>query len=194
MLRLGHLPRGARIVDLGGTPTNWELLPHDFQVTLVNLEIEKNQNPRYTYVTGDATSLRHLFADNSFDFVYSNSTIEHVGDESKQAAFAQEVQRLAPAFWVQTPSPKFPIEAHCAVPFYWKLPTKFRSWLLAKWEQKLPAWTQMMRGTRVLDRSHFRALFPESKFLVETFWGLEKSFVCYRSCTSAKPTPKREQT
>jgi len=54
----------------------------------------------------------------SFDAVYSNSTIEHVGDESRQALFAAAVRRLAPAYWVQTPSSHFPIEIHTGVSLY----------------------------------------------------------------------------
>ncbi len=117
-----RLPPHVRIADLGGSECVWKLLDHDYHVTLVNLpgSNRTTSDPdRFTIVDGDACSLRDLFGDMSFDAVHSNSTIEHVGDESRQALFAAEVHRLAPAYWVHTPSSHFPIEIHTGVPFYW---------------------------------------------------------------------------
>ena len=117
-------PPKAKIVDLGGTSSMWGLFEHDFQVTLVNLPgsfQREASDPRITFVEADATNLRNVFDSKSFDIVYSNSVIEHVGDEAMQNAFASEVHRLADAFWVQTPSIRFPFEVHTRVPLYWKL-------------------------------------------------------------------------
>ncbi|NJK36721.1 MAG: class I SAM-dependent methyltransferase [Oscillatoriales cyanobacterium RM1_1_9] len=44
---------------------------------------------------GDACEVLD-FSDNSFDLVFSNSVIEHVGSLERQTVFAQNVQRLSP--------------------------------------------------------------------------------------------------
>jgi hypothetical protein len=188
MLDLVKLPEGARIIDLGGTSYNWELAESPFKITLVNLpgpftDSYKNDS-RFTYVWNDACELGSVFEDNSFDFVFSNSTIEHVGDESRQAAFAREVHRLAPAHWVQTPSDRFPVEAHCLIPFYWNLPRSVRDRLMARWKRKLPAWSEMMSETCVLSRKRMIELFPDSQFFLEYVMGMEKSYAFYKPCVS----------
>jgi hypothetical protein len=127
-LSLVKPPNRARIIDLGGSPYMWQLIDHDFNVTLVNLpsKLPPTKRPSgFTFVEGDATNLSNLFEDKSFEIVYANSVIEHVGDEQKQAAFAAEVYRLANSYWVQTPSDRCPIEPHTGIPYYWKLPKWF---------------------------------------------------------------------
>jgi hypothetical protein len=182
MVELVRLPPGARIVDLGGTPEMWQLVGQDYHVTLVNLPDSHSRSrlsSRFTYVEHDACDLRDVFDDQSFDFVFSNSTIEHVGDDLCQARFACEVQRLASAYWVQTPSNKFPMEVHTWVPFYWKLPRWVRGCLMRIWKRRLPAWSVMVEGTRVLTRQRMESLFPKGRCYVETFLGLEKSYAFY---------------
>jgi len=102
MVELVNPPPDARIIDLGGTIYNWELLDHKYRVTLVNLpdgHIQRADDSRYRFVEADGCDLKHLFDDHSFDMVFSNSTIEHVGDAARQQSFADEVRRLGPAFW-----------------------------------------------------------------------------------------------
>ena len=166
MLDRLRIPTHSRIVDLGGSEFNWRLIDHDYHVTLVNLpgfNPPPSDPDRFTCIEADACHLKDVFEDMSFDLVFSNSTIEHVGDESRQELFAKEIQRLAPAYWVQTPSSRFPIEIHTAVPFYWSLPASMRESLLARWEKKLPGWTRMIRETRILSRSRMESLFPARK-------------------------------
>lgn len=164
----------------------WSLVDHDFQVTLVNLPgsfRKEASNPRISFVEADATNLRGVFKAKSFDVVYSNSVIEHVGDESNQNAFAAEVNWLADASWVQTPSIRFPFEVHTRVPLYWKLPKAVRESLIRKWERKLPAWTEMIKGTRVLTERRMRELFPSSQVYHERSFGFEKSYSLFKPYT-----------
>jgi len=127
-LQLMQPQPGARVIDLGGTPSNWELIPHQLLVTLVNLpgdQVFRTSLPDgMKAVAGDATNLRHVFADNSFDIVFSNTLLEHLGDLPRQASFASEVLRLAPAYWMQTPGTWFPIEPHTGTPYFWHLPPR----------------------------------------------------------------------
>jgi len=182
-IRLMNIPSRARIVDLGGSEMIWKLVDHDFHVTFVNLP---GFNPpvsdpaRFARIEHDACALRGLLEDGSFDVAFSNSTIEHVGGEPRQAEFAREIHRLAPAYWVQTPSDRFPIEIHTGVPFYFKLSEARRRKMIDKWRKTLPAWTDMIEETRVLSRRRMQELFPEGRVFIERKMGLEKSYAFYR--------------
>lgn len=180
--------RGARILDLGGSPEIWTLTPERFEITLVNLPggmdrlagAQPEARGDHRIVWADACDLRGIFEDNSFDIVFSNSVIEHVGGAERRRDFAREVRRLAPAYWVQTPSPRFPIEPHTGVPFYFQLPSHLRERLMKRWREALPAWAEMIEETTVLSETEMRALFPDGEIFLERALGLEKSICSYR--------------
>jgi hypothetical protein len=175
-------PPGARILDLGGTDYNWKLVRHDYHVTIVNLPNggTRHQNTdHYRFVEGDATNLREMFDDQSFDVVFSNSVIEHVGGPEAQERFRDEVYRLAPAHWVQTPSDQFPLEVHTGIPYYWHLPEAVKELLHRRWKANLPGWYAMVAGTTVLSRARMRELFYRSSLYTEKVFGLEKSYAAY---------------
>ncbi|MBW4573311.1 MAG: class I SAM-dependent methyltransferase [Tolypothrix carrinoi HA7290-LM1] len=181
-------PKKARIIDLGGFPNMWKWFDHDFDITLVNLPGSYTTTGKigdFTFVEGDATNLSNTFADKSFDIVFSNSVIEHVGNEEKQAAFAAEVRRLGQGYWVQTPSDRWPLEPHSGVLFYWNLPQSVRESLHRSWEKKLPVWTEMVKGTTVISRKQMTELFPDSSLYIERKLLLEKSYAVYRPFPSA---------
>lgn len=180
-LGLVQPPPRARVVDLGGTEYVWRTIEHDFFVTLVNLPgggAEK-PTPRFRCVEGDACALGAIFEDGEFDVVFSNSTIEHVGDATRRAAFAREVRRIGRGYWVQTPSDRCPIEVHTGVPFYWRLPTSWRGRLHRKWARTLPGWYRMIAETRVLALGEMQRLFPDGEIYRERRFGFEKSYALY---------------
>jgi hypothetical protein len=113
--------------------------------------------------------------------VFSNSVIEHVGPEDRQAAFAREVRRLGRSYWVQTPCRWFPIEAHTAMPLWWFYPERTRCYFLKRWHNSLPAWSDAMAETRVLTRKRMKQLFPESQLYIEWIVGIPKSYAAYAS-------------
>lgn len=199
-LKLVRPQKGARIVDLGGTPDLWNLVDHSFDVTLVNLWPDENwkerqgeedaARPPLQFVRGDATDLTSVFGDMSFDVVFSNSLIEHVGDESRQAMFSREVRRLAPAHWVQTPSDRSPIEPHTNVPLYWSLPQSIRKRLLSRWHRLVPEWADEIEETRVLSRKRVQELFPGSKIYVERALYFEKSYAAYLPVGADRSRPE----
>lgn len=183
LLRTVRPSRDDRILDLGGTPSIWRHVPVPLDVTLLNLP---GQLPRaeaghhaFTYVEGDACRADR-FPDQSFDLVFSNSVIEHVGPAEKQEQFAREVLRLGRSYWIQTPSRWFPLEAHCGMPGWWFYPPSLREALLRRWRRKLPAWTEMVESTRVLSIARLRELFPGCRIRVEYACGFPKSYVAYR--------------
>ena len=175
-------PQGARIIDLGGTEELWRLIDHDFSVTLVNITEQRrlSHDSRYTYVTADACNLSDLYQDREFDVAYSNSVLEHVGDDNHQQQFSREIQRLGKAYWVQVPHPSFPIEAHTGVPFFWQLPNAMRRFLMRRWRKRLPAWTRMVDETRPVPYQRMKALFPEAEVDIERFMLIPKSIFVYR--------------
>jgi SAM-dependent methyltransferase len=186
-IRLLQIKSGTRVLDLGGSPSIWEHVSVPLDVTILNLPggvpsfdiLPGTSIHTFHQVEGDACNV-HQFLDRSFDLVFSNSVIEHVGPEEKQEEFAREVIRLGKRYWVQTPSAWFPIEAHSGMPFYWFYPEQLRAWLLQRSQKKLPGWwTEYIATTRVLSRRRMAELFPNARIRVEFFFGLPKSYVAY---------------
>ena len=119
------------------------------------------------------------FSRGEFDLVYSNSVIEHVGPEHRQDSFAAEVKRLSARYWVQTPSKWFPFEAHCGMPLWWFYPEPVRRGMIERWRAKLPEWTEMVDGTRVLTLDRLKGLFPGASVYTEWMLGFPKSHTMY---------------
>lgn len=180
--RMG-LGEGLSVLDLGGQPMIWDTVPLRLNLTILNLPgIAVAHHPSHhaiRYVEGDACNAVEL-GDRSFDVVFSNSVIEHVGAPDKQAEFAHEVRRLGRSYWVQTPAKWFPIEAHCGMPFWWFYPAFVRRHFIQRWRRTLPDWARMVEETTVLTRSELRHLFPDGQILVERYFGIPKSYVVYR--------------
>jgi hypothetical protein len=176
------LQNGTSVLDLGGQPMIWDSVSARLDITILNLPgIAQSAHPSkhaIRYVEGDACAVVG-YQDKSFDIVFSNSVIEHVGDGSKQKAFAKEVRRLGRSYWVQTPSRWFPVEAHCGMPFWWLYPQSLRDYFLGRWKTKLPNWTSMVEGTTVIDRRDLEQLFPEARLFTELSLGFPKSYVAH---------------
>ena len=172
------------VIDLGGTIRFWDDAPRHLELTVVNLpgEIHVDRSCRHSVrlVEADACDLSFL-PDKSFDIAFSNSVIEHVGDEKRQDAFASEARRLGRGYWVQTPCTGFPIEAHTGIPFWWQFPSSLQKKLIAHWRKSLPEWADFIEETRVLSEKRMRRLFPDSEIYVERVVGIPKSIVAYRN-------------
>ncbi|MDR0868014.1 MAG: class I SAM-dependent methyltransferase [Planctomycetota bacterium] len=79
--------------------------------------------PGLTFAQGDALAMP--FADGTFDLVFSNAVIEHVGNAENQAKFIGECCRVARKFvFITTPNRWHPLEFHTALPFLHWLPKK----------------------------------------------------------------------
>jgi hypothetical protein len=113
--------RETRVLDVGGTPDDWQMVPVPPRLVLLNMpRARADLAGAAHWVAGDGCSLP--FRDRSFDVVFSNSVIEHVGDAACQQRFANEVARVGHAYWVQTPNRWFPVEQHLLTPFLHWLP------------------------------------------------------------------------
>jgi hypothetical protein len=179
----------CRIVDIGGREEYWQpILPvlaeTGARVTVVNLEkTQPESGALFDFRYGNACSLPEL-ADGSFDFVHSNSLIEHVGRWSDMKACADEIRRLAPSYYVQTPYLWFPIEPHYRLPFFAWLPEAWRVRLTMarRWGYIAKADTvddaiREVQGINLLDGAQMRALFPEADVRFERVLGLPKSMM-----------------
>lgn len=84
------------IIDLGGQPMIWQSIDVPRKITILNLpgivRLAPQSHHQIDYVEGDACDVAGC-KDGSFDVVFSNSVIEHVGDRMARASFAREVQR-----------------------------------------------------------------------------------------------------
>lgn len=184
MLRLVAPPPGARVIDLGGTWEIWDLIPHDFDVTLVNTcpwpAVPARLAARYQIIVADACGPGECLAGRRFDLAFSNSVIEHVGGPARRGLFAQQVKRLAPSWWVQTPEPSFPIEAHTGLPGYWRWPDWARARADRIRREHLPEWHEEVASTAPVHEEEMGRLFPEGSTYRERVLGLVKSYALYR--------------
>jgi hypothetical protein len=184
---------GERVIDLGGSPWFWDGCPHPLRITVVNNEPWTLKQPsdwsgsihEITCLEADACHL-DMFPDMSFDIACANSLIEHVGDATRQAALAAEIRRLAPRYWVQTPSIWFPIEAHTDMPFWWFWPQSLRERTMRRWRRKAPGWARMIDETTVIPLRDMQAMFPDGEVYHERKFGFTKSYTLYRTGRAAE--------
>ena len=180
----------TRVLDIGGTPDYWDMLPARPHLVLLNTPRAKGDLAgAASWVAGDGRQLP--FRDGAFDVVFSNSVIEHVGGAPSQRRFADEVARVGRAYWVQTPNRWFPVEQHLLTPFL--------HWLPKAWQRAIAPrfniWQMLtrpsadrrefyvehyLRDVRLLSCGDLRALFPGARVLRERFLGLTKSLVAMR--------------
>jgi hypothetical protein len=191
LARTVGLTREMRVLDVGGTFEIWQLAPVMPRLVLLNQARARYEiGAAEAVILGDGTSLP--FADQSFDLVFSNSVIEHVGSRAEQARFATEIARVGKQYWVQTPNRYFPIEQHLWTPFVHWLPRPWQAAVL----KRFSVWRAVTRVTpgqrefyvshyldsiRLLAASDVRTLFPGATVLRERFLGSTKSLVAYRA-------------
>ncbi len=180
----------TRILDVGGTPGNWLLTEVRPIVTLLNMP--RGQEPAdagFTFVSGDGCQLP--FSDQSFEIVFSNSVIEHVGSTEQQRRFAREVRRVGKRYWVQTPNRWFPIEQHLLTPVLHWLPKNWQR----PWIERWTVWDWIERPTqdrrdfyirhylddiRLLSARELAALFPDAQIVRERSLGWTKSLIAIK--------------
>ena len=178
----------VRILDLGGTAPYWHALPGlygraDVEITVVNLGDREFDDRNLRVRQGDARNLDQ-FADGSFDIVHSNSVIEHVGLWKDMRRMADEVRRLAPRYFVQTPNVWFPLEPHYRLPFVHWLPEQTRAAIIHGLD-RYPSGGERdgileVQKTFLLSARQMRALFPDAVIEKERFAGLTKSLIAVK--------------
>ena len=187
-----------RVLDLGGTADYWRrvgfdwLEANDIDITCVNhiaseFGASEREAVRLRCIVGDGRAMSE-HADLSFDFVHSNSVVEHVGRWSDMRAFANECRRLAPAYYVQTPYQWFPIDPHFyRVPgFHW-MPQSLRLKLVQRMQvgyspaqHDVDSAMNIVESAVLLDRTQFASLFPDAEIRFERLALLPKSLLALR--------------
>lgn len=189
----------CRLLDMGGTTGFWSVWRDllDFEhlsVTCVNLEaVQQDETPDLPVVfhVGDACSMPE-FADDSFDVVFSNSVIEHVGLWPNKMRFAQEARRLAPSYLIQTPNFWFPVDPHSRTAFLHWLPRTLsyrihmsvRTGFYPKTADIDEAMTYA-EDADMLDRRQMAHLFPDAYIEAERFMLMTKSILAVRHRSGA---------
>jgi hypothetical protein len=184
----------AEILDLGGSEKYWQI-GADFiranrsrlRFTLVNPEVqESNDRTLFEFMVGDACDPK-LFEGRRFDFVHSNSVIEHVGDEAQIARFAKNTRRLGDRYYMQTPDFWFPYEPHFRFPGFQWLPASVRALMMTKMRLGFFARQNSFReakehvdSIRLLTARQVKALFPDAQIRHERVLGLSKSIMAVK--------------
>lgn len=179
------------VLDVGGRPFLWQLLKEEYglapkSLTLLNTpsEVLLPDSSDYSIVIADGRELP--YEDNSFDLVFSNSVIEHVGDYAQMAQFAKECDRVGHGLYIQTPNRWFPIEAHFG--------TAFIHWLPRTLYKKLSVFSlryyfsrnnpiekdyfqQELETTLLISKKQLQQFFPSKSIVAERVLGLVKSWI-----------------
>jgi Methyltransferase domain len=150
--------RSLLLVGVGPGKLEWENQVERRVATLVEWAVWTGQKLRsatesgrweVTYLVSDGLALP--FADHSFDLVFSNAVVEHVGDATAQRRFLREHARVGRHWVATTPNRWFPVEPHTAA--------VFKHWS--------PAWRAgRSEFTRLLSRSEFVDVSPSGGTVV----------------------------
>jgi len=133
----------------------------------------KKKHPVIKVVCADACRLP--FKDRSFDIVFCNALIEHVGGYPEQRLVAKEIMRVTKGkFFVATPNKWFPVDQHYKLPFVHLLPKSVWKHLIEKLQ--LP-WDDNLH---LLTKSDLKILFPNSTVVgLHRFLGIPITLVAY---------------
>ncbi len=159
---------GERVVDIGCGAAGLATSEPELEVT----GVDRDPRPGYpgaTFVQADATALP--LGDDEFDISYSNSVVEHLPPDAREA-YARELCRVGRRWFVQTPNRWFPIEPHALLPFVHWLP---RAAGRALWRVGVSG--DPYDEVRLLDARELARLFPDAVIIRERAGPLTKSLV-----------------
>lgn len=199
--------RAISVLDAGGSSIYWierGIADDDrFEITVLNLDDEefkkRDPHPRIDEVVGDARRLPDLYEPRTFDIVFSNSVIEHVGGMVEQRAMADGIRQVGDAYFVQTPNRRFPMEPHFVEPIYFsplchpRMPRTVRLWAAshtASGGSTREETRDIVAAIRLMNKPELMACFPDAEVVPENFYGLVKSWMMYRRAAGREsPTP-----
>jgi hypothetical protein len=186
---VSSVERPMRILDVGGTDKVWERIGFADQpgicISILNIVQQASRHKNIECVVGDACSMPQ-YRDQEFDIVFSNSVIEHVGDEVRIKQMAEEVRRVGKNYYLQTPNYYFPLEPHFFFPFLQFLPISARTSLVQHlglaFNQKSLTRAEAeaeVRGIHLLTGRQVKQLFPRARIVPERVLGMTKSIQAY---------------
>lgn len=192
---------GDRVLDMGGSDGTHVAslgLDADIYVADVDAQAVERGAERYGFTPVVVPPSGILpFSDRYFDVVFCSSVIEHVTvppDELRtvtstkvlekraaraQAAFANEIRRVAKRDFVQTPYRYFPVESHTWMPgVVAVLPRPLQIRLIDSAAQWWPK--PSVADFRLLTVSEMRRFFPDAEIVRERALGLTKSLIAIK--------------
>jgi ubiquinone/menaquinone biosynthesis C-methylase UbiE len=182
---LFQINKSTKIIDIGGTPINWQYIEANPNLLLVNIFMPKVLNKKFKYLVADGKQLP--FVNQAFDIAYSNSVIEHLCDFEEQLKFADEVQRIGKKYYVQTPNKYFPVEPHYITPFIHFFPKSVQKKLLryfSIWglitKPSKESIEKIVNEINLLGPKEMKKLFPDSKVIFERFLLMTKSIIAIK--------------
>ena len=155
---------GDTLLDVGGAPgfgTEFQDMATRFRFRCsMNLDANQARDSGGWPVVGDGCQMP--FATASFDWVFSNAVIEHVGSREQQRLFAAEIRRVArKGYFVATPNRNFPVDPHTLLPFFQYFSHDYQKLLCRiaprKWIREKP------QAVDLLSAEQLRSLFPGAK-------------------------------
>ncbi len=167
-VRLFDVDSATKILDLGGQPFIWTLLERKPILTILNLDEADTRVDWAEHLVADGCNTG--LPDKSFDVVFSNSVIEHVGNFDRQKQFAAECIRCGYGYYVQTPNRWFPVDPHTLMPFIHWLPKKYflrMMYLTPRFLLSSPNESEMedFKNLRMLTKREMKKLFPEAQII-----------------------------
>jgi hypothetical protein len=179
------------ILDIGGTEKYWNL-DSEFVannadkliITVTNIDetsVKSENSSIFNYKVGDATE-GDVYEGN-YNFIHSNSVIEHVGNWSKIRAMASNVVARKIPYYIQTPNYWFPVEPHFrSIGFHW-LPLDTRAKLLLKKQRGFRSASnyeeamESVNSINLLTVFQMRQLFPNAEIVRERVGPFTKSII-----------------
>ncbi len=184
--------KGAcNILDIGGSEYYWKLngqfiAAHSgkLSITIANVEEDEvnfEDTELFSYRVGDCTKAE--LYDGPYDFIHSNSVIEHVGCWKFIRAMATNIIDTRLPYYVQTPNYWFPMEPHFRTIGFQFLPIDVRARMLLKHQRgfrkasNIDEAMQEVESVNLLTAPQLAVLFPAAEILREHFGPLTKSFM-----------------
>lgn len=185
---LENIDSPVTILDVGGTENYWKMMGVDEEfnthISIVNTISTSMVNEKISHIIGNGCNL--CLSNNSFDIVFSNSVIEHVGDLTSQNEMAQEVIRVGKNIFIQTPNKNSFLEPHFLFPFFQFLPKNWQIWLVKNFKMGLfkkqntpDEARKLVESIRLLTKMEFLQLFQGAKCFTEKVFGMSKSYIAY---------------
>lgn len=148
----------------------------------------KQRHPAKSFVEYDGVTFP--FPDKTFDWVFSNAVIEHVGTRQAQLHFLNEMLRVGRNVFFTTPNKHFPVESHTnAILLHWLSDRMFFDWCAKQGLDWNPA------NLNLLARGDIDALLQRSKAVQKRIfsnrtvgWPMTYTVIC---SDSALPTETR---
>jgi len=176
-----------KILDIGGTEDYWNqinlIFGTNFQPIINNISKDEIDRGYFSGIVDDGKCLSSV-KDNTFDITYSNSVIEHLSTFEEQQEMANNLQRVAQYYFVQTPAFIFPFEPHFLFPAFHWLPRRIRIWLVLRFNlgwfercKNMKDGSDLVDSIRILKKSELKKIFENARIIKERFLFIPKSYL-----------------